>query len=137
MSGKSDKFYLGNAYDLEKSAMGEDQVIYDPDDLTTHAMITGMTGSGKTGLGVIMLEEAALQGIPAIVVDPKGDLTNLLLHFPDLLPEDFQPWVDADAARREGKSVQEAAEGAAALWKKGLASYGIGKPELEALRDAV
>jgi hypothetical protein len=137
MSGKPDKSYLGNAYDLEKSAMGEDQVIYDPDDLTTHAMITGMTGSGKTGLGVIMLEEAALQGIPAIVVDPKGDLTNLLLHFPDLLPEDFQPWVDADAARREGKSVEEASEGAAAQWKKGLASYGIGKPELEALRDAV
>ncbi len=136
MAGKSDKFYLGNTYDLEKSAMGEDRIVYDPDDLTTHAMITGMTGSGKTGLGVIMLEEAALQGIPAIVVDPKGDLTNLLLHFPDLLPEDFKPWVDEDAARRDGKSVEQAAESAAALWKKGLASYGIGKPELEALRDA-
>ena len=137
MAGKSDKFFLGNTYDLENSAMGEDRIVYDPDDLTTHAVITGMTGSGKTGLGVIMLEEAALQGIPAIVVDPKGDLTNLLLHFPDLLPEDFQPWVDEDAARRDGKSVEEAAEDAAALWKKGLASYGIGKPELEALRDAV
>ena len=137
MAGKSDKFFLGNAYDLEKSAMGEDRIVYDPDDLTTHAVITGMTGSGKTGLGVIMLEEAALQGIPAIVVDPKGDLTNLLLHFPDLLPDDFKPWVDEDAARRDGKTVEEAAEGAAALWKKGLASYGIGKPELEALRDSV
>jgi len=96
-----------------------------------------MTGSGKTGLGVIMLEEAALKGIPAIVVDPKGDLTNLLLHFPDLLPEDFQPWVDQDAARREGISVEEAAEKAASLWKNGLASSGLGKPDLEALRDAV
>jgi len=105
MSGKSDKLFLGKAYDLEQGEMLEEFIHYDPDDLTTHAVITGMTGSGKTGLGVIMLEEAALQGIPAIVVDPKGDLTNLLLHFPDLLPDDFQPWVDQDAARREGISV--------------------------------
>lgn len=137
MSGKTDRFFLGKDYNLEKSAMGGDPVYYDPDDLTTHAVITGMTGSGKTGLGVIMLEEAALQGIPAIIVDPKGDLTNLLLHFPDLLPEDFQPWVDRDAARREGITVEAAAEKAASLWKKGLASYGIQKPQIEALRDAV
>jgi hypothetical protein len=117
--------------------MGEDRVFYDPDDLTTHAVITGMTGSGKTGLGVIMLEEAALQGIPALVVDPKGDLTNLLLHFPDLLPSDFQPWVDQDAARRDGVTVETAAEKAASLWKNGLASSGLGKPDLEALRDSV
>jgi hypothetical protein len=136
MSGKSDKFFLGNHYDLQKSEMGTDQVFYDPDDLTTHAVITGMTGSGKTGLAVIMLEEAALQGIPAIMVDPKGDLTNLLLHFPDLLPADFQPWVDQDAARRDGVTVEAAAEKAASLWKNGLESYGIGKPELEALRDS-
>jgi hypothetical protein len=133
----SDKYFLGNTYNLEKSEMGDQPIRYDPDDLTTHAVITGMTGSGKTGLGVIMLEEGALQGIPAIIVDPKGDLTNLLLHFPDLLPEDFKPWVDQGAARREGISVEEAAEKAAALWKKGLASYGIGKPQLEALSDAV
>ena len=110
MPGRNKDFYLGKTYDLETKALQEQQVFYDPDDLTTHAVITGMTGSGKTGLGVIMLEEAALQGIPAIVIDPKGDLTNLLLHFPDLLPEDFQPWVDQDAARREGISVEEAAE---------------------------
>ena len=132
----SDKFYLGKLYDLEKSAMGEERVIYDPDDLTTHAVITGMTGSGKTGLGVIMLEEAALRGIPAIVVDPKGDLTNLLLHFPELLPADFQPWVDKDAARRDGVTVETAAEKAASLWKNGLESYGLGKSDLEALRDS-
>lgn len=137
MSGKSDKFFLGKAYDLKHSSMGEDFVYYDPDDLTTHAVITGMTGSGKTGLGVIMLEEAALQGIPAIVVDPKGDLTNLLLHFPDLLPDDFQPWIDKDAARREGLTVEAAAEKAASLWKNGLASYGIEKPQIEALDEKV
>ena len=130
-------FFLGKAFDLDSNAMLEDKVYYDPDDLTTHAVITGMTGSGKTGLGVIMLEEAALQGIPAIVIDPKGDLTNLLLHFPDLLPENFQPWVDKDAARREGINVEAAAEKAANLWQKGLASYGIEKRHLEALRDSV
>jgi hypothetical protein len=137
MAGKSDKLFLGKAYDLNQNKMLDTLVNYAPDDLTTHAVITGMTGSGKTGLGVIMLEEAALQGIPAIVVDPKGDLTNLLLHFPDLLPEDFKPWVDQDAARREGISVDEAAEKAASLWENGLASYGLGKPELQALSEAV
>jgi len=137
MSGQSDKFFLGKAYDLKQNEMLDKIIQYDPDDLTTHAVITGMTGSGKTGLGVIMLEEAALHGIPAIVVDPKGDLTNLLLHFPDLLPGDFQPWVDQDAARREGISVEEAAQKAASLWKNGLASYGIEKPQLEALQNAV
>lgn len=137
MAGKSDKLFLGKAYDLNESEMLDTLVNYDPDDLTTHAVITGMTGSGKTGLGVIMLEEAALQGIPSIVVDPKGDLTNLLLHFPDLLPEDFKPWVDQDAARRKGISVEEAAQKAASLWENGLASYGLGKPELQALSEAV
>jgi hypothetical protein len=136
MSGKSGDFFLGKIFDLDAGEMGEDLAHYDPDDLTTHGVITGMTGSGKTGLGVILLEEAALQGIPAIVVDPKGDLTNILLHFPDLLPEDFKPWVDWDAARRDGISVEEAAEKAAKLWKNGLASYGIEKPQLEALREA-
>ena len=137
MAGKSDDMFLGKVYDLKDSSMGEDHIYYDPDDLTTHGVITGMTGSGKTGLGVIVLEEAALQGIPAIVVDPKGDLTNLLLHFPDLLPEDFKPWVDRDAARRAGIEVEEAAQKAASLWKNGLASYGIEKPQLEALSESV
>jgi hypothetical protein len=136
MAKDNNDFFLGKVYDLEGGSMGEDRVYYDPDDLTTHAVITGMTGSGKTGLGVIMLEEAALKGIPAIVVDPKGDLTNLLLHFPDLLPEDFQPWVDKDAARREDVTVEEAAQKAAALWKNGLASYGLGKSDLEALQNS-
>ncbi len=137
MTRKDNEFFLGKLFNLEESAMREDLVHYDPDDLTTHGVITGMTGSGKTGLGVIMLEEAALLGIPAIVIDPKGDLPNLLLHFPEMQTEDFQPWMDKDAARREGISVEEAAQKTAALWKHGLAAYGIGKPELEALKDSV
>lgn len=133
----ADKFFLGKNYDLESRKMGENRIFYDPDDLTTHAVITGMTGSGKTGLGVIILEEAALQGIPAIVVDPKGDLTNLLLHFPNLLPEDFKPWVDQDSARRDGVTVEVAAEKAASLWKNGLQSYGLGEKDLLALQSSV
>ena len=84
-------FYLGRAYDPTKQTVAARQITYDPTDLTTHAVVTGMTGSGKTGLCIALLEEAALKGIPAIIIDPKGDLTNLILHFPDLVPQDFQP----------------------------------------------
>ena len=89
------KFYLG------KHAQSGDPLLYSPDDLTTHAVVVGMTGSGKTGLCIGLLEEAALQNIPAIMIDPKGDITHALLHFPDLLPTDFQPWVNPDQARRD------------------------------------
>src|SRR4026208_1476453 len=89
-------FYLGRAYDPLKQTLTDKEITYDPGDLTTHAVVTGMTGSGKTGLCIVLLEEAALKGIPAIIIDPKGDLTNLLLHFPDLAPQDFQPWIDPD-----------------------------------------
>jgi DNA helicase HerA-like ATPase len=89
-------FYLGREYDPKTQKVIAKNINYDPADLTTHAVVTGMTGSGKTGLCVALLEEAALQGIPAIIIDPKGDLTNLILHFPELAPQDFQPWIDAD-----------------------------------------
>ncbi len=135
--GQSEKFYLGNLYDLQNAKRRNQRLTYDPDDLTTHAIITGMTGSGKTGLGLIFLEEAALAGIPAILIDPKGDLTNMLLHFPELKPADFQPWIDANVARREGKTPAEAATDAAELWKKGLADWGIDQTRLEALDKAV
>jgi DNA helicase HerA-like ATPase len=100
------KFYIGRAYDRKTNETLEQPTLYDPDDLTTHGVVVGMTGSGKTGLCIDILEEAALRGLPALIVDPKGDITNLLLHFPDIAPKDFQPWVDADQARREGKSVE-------------------------------
>ncbi len=129
----SQKFYLGRIFDPQSGQTTPEALHYDPDDLTTHAVVVGMTGSGKTGLCVDLLEEAALQGIPALMIDPKGDITNLLLHFPDLLPADFQPWVNADAARREGKSVEQVAQETADLWRNGLAQWGIGPERLRSL----
>ena len=131
------KFYLGRIYDIKKREVIAEPLLYDPDDLTTHAVVVGMTGSGKTGLCIDLLEEAALQDIPALMIDPKGDITNELLHFPDLAPQDFQPWVNPDQARRDGKTVEQAAEGVASLWRKGLAKWDIGSERIQALQDAV
>ncbi len=93
-------FYLGKKYDISNKKTSNDELIlYDSKDLTTHAVCVGMTGSGKTGLGIVVLEEAVIDGIPAIIIDPKGDMGNLLLTFPDLIGENFEPWVNpADAS---------------------------------------
>ncbi len=136
MADLSDRFYLGRIYDPGKQEVTEKDVFYDPDDLTTHAVAVGMTGSGKTGLCIDLLEEAALQGIPALMIDPKGDITNALLHFPELRPEDFQPWVDPDQARREEKTLAQAAEEAAELWRSGLEDWGISSDRIQALADS-
>ena len=122
-------FYIGRSVDLFAAPQAEARmqtVRYDPDDLTTHAVIVGMTGSGKTGLLINLLEEAALRGLPSIVIDPKGDLTNLLLHFPDLLPADFEPWIDPEAARRQNLTIAQLAETTATRWREGLAELGPG-----------
>lgn len=129
-------FYLGRHFDLSAGKLTDQTLHYDPADLTTHAVVTGMTGSGKTGLCIGLMEEAALQGIPAILIDPKGDLTNLLLHFPDLAPGDFAPWLDADTLRRQGKSLEQAAQESADQWKNGLAEWGIGPDRIRALQNA-
>src|SRR5215216_5114951 len=97
-------FYLGRKHDLSAGKTLPEPVLYDSSDLTTHAVCVGMTGSGKTGLCLALLEEAALNGIPAIAIDPKGDLGNLLLAFPKLRPEDFRPWVDESEAQRKSIS---------------------------------
>ena len=131
------RFYLGRIVDPATGKTGSEPLIYDSEDLTTHGVVVGMTGSGKTGLCIGMLEEAALSNIPALMIDPKGDITNALLHFPDLSPQDFQPWVNPDQARREGKTLEQAAEETAANWRKGLEDWGIGPERLQKLADSV
>ena len=122
---KLGSFYLGAEYDLNRGQRSEVAVNYDARDLTTHAVCVGMTGSGKTGLCLDLLEEAALDRVPAILVDPKGDLTNLLLQFPELRPADFAPWINIDDARRKGKDVDQFAQDTADQWRTGLADWGI------------
>src|SRR4026209_3033056 len=95
-------FYLGHRYDLDAKKPTDELVLYDSKDLMTHAICVGMTGSGKTGLCLALLEEAAIDNIPAIIVDPKGDLGNLMLAFPQLRAEDFEPWIDPADAQRAG-----------------------------------
>jgi len=116
-------FYLGQEYDLAARRREPRLVLYDSQDLTTHAVCVGMTGSGKTGLCTALLEEAALDGIPAIVIDPKGDLPNLLLQFPELRPADFEPWIDSEEARRASQTIAQAAQATAERWKNGLAEW--------------
>src|SRR5947207_8634886 len=112
-------FYMGREYDLAAKKELPKLVLYPSKDLVTHAVCVGMTGSGKTGLCLALLEEAAIDGIPAIVIDPKGDLSNLLLTFPELRPEDFRPWVDAAEAERRGMSVEQFAAETAKEWRDG------------------
>ena len=132
----TDKFYLGKLFNTIQGTVTDQPLQYDPADLTTHAVVTGMTGSGKTGLCIALMEEAALQGIPAILIDPKGDLTNLLLHFPELAPQDFQPWLDPELARRAGKSIEQASDDASQAWRNGLADWGIPHERMLSLKNA-
>ncbi len=134
---KLGSFYLGKEYDLEQQALRDQLLMYDARDLTTHAVCVGMTGSGKTGLCIDLLEEAAIDKVPAIIIDPKGDMTNLLLTFPDLAPDDFRPWVNVDDARRKGLSLDEFAAQQAELWRKGLAGWGQDESRIRLLRDTV
>lgn len=130
-------FYLGREHDLRSGKTTSMPLLYDAKDLTTHAVVVGMTGSGKTGLCISLLEEAALDNIPAIVIDPKGDIANLLLTFPDLSASDFQPWVDPSQASRNGETIEEYAKSTAKLWKDGLESWGQGPDRIKAMRDKV
>lgn len=130
-------FYLGREYDLPADQLKEDLVLYDSKDLTTHAVCVGMTGSGKTGLCLSLLEEAAIDDIPVIAIDPKGDLGNLLLNFPDLKPADFRPWIEESEAVRKGKTPDEYASWTADLWKKGLADWQQDGARIARLRDTV
>jgi hypothetical protein len=130
-------FYLGREYDLKQGKPQDNLVLYDSRDLVTHAVCVGMTGSGKTGLCMALLEEAAIDSIPAIVIDPKGDLTNLLLTFPQLRGEDFAPWINEDDARKKGLTPQDYGAQQAEMWKTGLADWGQSGERIQRLRDAV
>ena len=125
--------YLGGALAAAK-AQPDQPINYESHRFTTHGVIVGMTGSGKTGLGIIALEEALLAGIPALIIDPKGDMGNLLLTFPDLQPSDFRPWVDEGEASRKGESLDAYAADTATLWKNGLASWNIDGSRIGQLR---
>ena len=130
-------FYLGKTYDLEEKRIKDELLLYDSKDLTTHAVCVGMTGSGKTGLCIGLIEEAAIDGVPAILIDPKGDLGNLLLTFPELRGEDFLPWVNPDEARNKDLSTEAFADKQASLWKKGLSEWGQDGNRIKRLKDAV
>jgi hypothetical protein len=128
-------FYLGRESDPGGKTQG-DVLLYDSRHLVTHALCAGMTGSGKTGLCLSLIEEAAIDGVPTIAIDPKGDLSNLLLTFPRLAPEDFRPWIDEDEARRAGQTPDAYAAQQAGAWKQGLADWGQDGARIERLRAA-
>lgn len=132
---KMDLFYLGRELDPVSRETSSLPLLYKNKNLTTHAVILGMTGSGKTGLGIALLEEAAQDKIPAIIIDPKGDMANLLLSFPELAPADFEPWVDPDKARQKGIDSAELAGQTAATWQQGLASWGQDKARIARMRE--
>ena len=129
-------FYLGKEYDLAARQLKNEIVLYDSKDLTTHAVIIGMTGSGKTGLGISLLEEALIDNIPVIAVDPKGDLPNLLLNFPELKPENFRPWINEQDALNKGLTPGQYAARQAQMWQKGLASWDQPPERIARLRAA-
>jgi hypothetical protein len=133
---KLGQFYLGRSYDLEARKRLSDYVLYDSKDLLTHAVCVGMTGSGKTGLCIGLIEEAAIDGIPSIIIDPKGDLSNLLLTFPSLQPSDFAPYVNEEDATKKGMSRDEFAATQAKLWRDGLAQWDQNGERIQRLKDA-
>ena len=129
-------FYLGKKYDISNKKTSNDELIlYDSKDLTTHAVCVGMTGSGKTGLGIVVLEEAIIDGIPAIIIDPKGDMGNMLLTFPDMIGENFEPWVNPADASDKG-STKEYAKQESEKWKKGLAEWNQDGTRIKRLRES-
>lgn len=134
---KSGSFYLGRKFDLSAGATLDPKVLYESKDLTTHAVCVGMTGSGKTGLCLSLIEEAGLDGIPVIAIDPKGDLGNLMLTFPNLEPSDFRPWIDERVAVQKGITPDELAENTASLWSSGLADWDQDGERIQRYNDHV
>ncbi len=134
---KLGQFYLGRGYDAEAGKADGDLVLYDSKDLCTHGVVLGMTGSGKTGLCIALLEEAAMDNIPSIIIDPKGDIANLMLAFPELDAPSFRPWIHDDEARRKNTTPDALAEKTAELWKNGLAQWGQTPERIATYREKV
>jgi hypothetical protein len=134
---KLGQFFLGRTYDGAAKKVEDELILYDSKDLVTHGVVLGMTGSGKTGLCLALLEEAAMDNIPAIVIDPKGDISNLLLMFPDLDAQSFRPWINEDDAAKQGITPDEHAAKTAAMWQKGLLEWGQDPQRIRSLRDKV
>ncbi len=132
---KLGSFYLGRGFDLKQNKLIDDLTLYDSKDLVTHGVVLGMTGSGKTGLCISILEEAAMDNVPAIVIDPKGDISNLMLTFPDLNPSDFRPWINEDDAAKKGQTPEQFAENTASMWQDGIESWGQGPDRVKQLKD--
>lgn len=130
------KMFLGGAIDPASGKRTGSDIIYDARNLTTHGIIVGMTGSGKTGLGIVMLEEALAAKIPCLILDPKGDMGNLLLNFPSFSPADFLPWVNEAEAKSNGISLDQLAAQTSASWKSGLEGWGIGPDRMQKLADS-
>ena len=128
---------LGGQINPSSHERTEKTTVIGSGDLTTHGVIVGMTGSGKTGLGIVLIEEALRAGVPALLIDPKGDLTNLCLTFPDLAPTDFEPWVNAGDAAKAGQTVAEFAAAQATTWTEGLGGWGLSGADIGALRARV
>jgi hypothetical protein len=129
------RLYLGARVDPATHERLDEPIFYEASRLTTHGVIVGMTGSGKTGLGVVLIEEALLAGVPVLVLDPKGDMGNLLLTFPALDAASFEPWVPESDAAKAGVSRSELAATVSTQWRDGLASWGIDGARIQALRD--
>ena len=112
-------FYIGQDVDKKTLDSTEALTLLKNKHFTTHAAIIGMTGSGKTGLGIGLIEEAAIDNIPAIIIDPKGDMGNLCLTAPDFSAQSFQPWVEDEAHSKE-QDVNIYAKKIATMWKRGI-----------------
>lgn len=134
---KTGVFYLGKIVDPKTKELTSSPLLYKSKNFTTHAVCLGMTGSGKTGLGITIIEEAAMDRIPAIIIDPKGDLSNLLLSFPNLSQEEFQPWIDQAEAERSGLTTSEYAQKTAKNWEKGLLEWDESTERIRQFRDRV
>lgn len=127
--------YLGRELDIESGTPSQQPLLYKNKDMTTHGVIIGMTGSGKTGLGIALIEEAIMDNIPSIIIDPKGDMGNLLLTFPKCAPEDFAPWIDPAEAAKKEMTVEQYAAKTAETWRNGLESWNQGPDRIATLRS--